>query len=36
MIDIKREPTNKLYDLLCFNNSILRIITDNIKSKALL
>jgi hypothetical protein len=36
IINTKEEPANKLYDLLCPSNSILRVIANNAESKALL
>jgi hypothetical protein len=36
MVKAKGEPVNKLYNLLCPNNSILRVIEDNAENNALL
>jgi hypothetical protein len=36
MVKAKGELINRLYNLLCLNNSILHIIEDNAESRALL
>jgi hypothetical protein len=36
MIEAEKSSVNKLYELLCFNDNILRVIKDNAENKAFL